>query len=112
MGVHVNPALESAGKAYNTAAKAVEEHVPILKQHSARALSKVSDAASSAPGHLNKVLDPAFGAFNSAFPQHRSLLPEDPVDRLLFVIVLLFVIYNLFFISRFIFRIAMLIASI
>jgi hypothetical protein len=110
--VHVDPALESASKGYSTAAKALEEHVPKLKQKSALAISQVSDAASSAPGHLNKVLDPAFGAFSTAFPQHRSILPEDPVDRLLVLIVFLFFVYNFFFIARFFLRIALRIASL
>jgi len=105
--IHVNPALEAAGQAYSTASKAMEQHVPIMKQKSAIALTQVSDMATSVPGHLNKVLDPVFGAFTTTFPQHRTILPEDPVDRLLVVCVFLFAAYNVFSISRFFMRIAM-----
>jgi hypothetical protein len=99
--VHVNPAVEAAGQAYSTASKAIEEHVPKMKQKSTIALTQASDMAKSVPGHLNKVLDPLFGSFSTAFPQHRSILPEDPVDRLLVVCLFLFVAYNVFSIIRF-----------
>jgi hypothetical protein len=108
--VYINPALEEVSKAYGTATKHVEVVVPTVKQSAALAFSTFSLSASSVfssiPGHLHKVLDPVFAAFSKASPQHGHVLPQDPVDRLLLIVVLLFVGYNMFFVVRLLLKVA------
>lgn len=104
--VYVNPALETVSKAYGTATKQVEVVVPTVKQSTALAFSHASSVFSSIPGHLHKVLDPVFAAFSKASPKHGHVLPQDPVDRLLLIVVLLFVGYNMFFVVRLLLKVA------
>lgn len=105
--VHVNPLLESATKAYGTAAKHVEVTVvPTVRQTTDLAYGHATTAASAIPKHLNSVLDPLFAAFSAATPKHAKSLPKDPIDRLLLICFAAFLAYNLFFIVRILFKIA------
>jgi hypothetical protein len=105
--VHVNPLLDSATKAYGTAAKHVEVTVvPTVRQTTDLAYGHATTAASAIPKHLNTVLEPLFAAFSAATPKHAKSLPKDPIDRLLLICFVAFLAYNLFFIVRILVKIA------
>jgi len=93
---HVDTALKSVKTAYGSAA----EMAGVARTHSEVALDHVSTLAGKTPDHLHTVLDPAFVALQKVSPKHHHVLPKKPLDRLLLICIVLFFVYNLWFIPR------------
>merc|ERR1711879_996528 len=96
--VHVGPALETAKSASQAALNTVSEHAP-----------KHLEAATSRAGGL---LDSIFGALARVFPKYKSSLPTNSVDRIIFLFLGAFLIYNLFKASLLLFRLNIKIAFV
>lgn len=97
---HVDTALQHASAAYDSA----KQYASLAQTHGGVAYGHVSSIAEKAPEHLetvaNAVLDPAFNAVKKVSPKNHKILPKKPLDRLLLISLVLFLIYNFWFIVR------------
>lgn len=99
--VHLEPALKTAKETFSAAEKKIREDVvPELKRQGSKAYDTVADAPThveKAQSALHNLVSPVFDTVHRVAPEHSKELPRHPVDRLLLLIVCLFVAYHLLF---------------
>jgi hypothetical protein len=99
----INPAIDSATKAYKSATEVVQTQVvPTLKQITAMA----REGMSSVLAKIHVLIDPVFVMFGAASPQHHQVMPQDPLDRVLLVCTLLYLVFHFFFLVPLLFWLA------
>lgn len=97
-GQHLEPALKTAKETVTKAHKTIREDVmPEISRAGSKAYEHVSDT----PKHMDKahsvlhnVVSPLFDTVHRVSPEQAKQLPRHPVDRLLLIIVILFVLYH------------------
>jgi len=93
---HIDTAFKSAKTAYGSAV----EMAGVVAEKSSAASDRVSTLAGAMPDQVNSALDPAFAALQQASPQHHHVLPKKSIDRVLLICLVIFFVYNFWFIVR------------
>lgn len=81
-----------------------EKFIPALRSGGSQTLDSVFGAGLM---KLDRVLQPVYEKAGSIAPQHKAILPEHPIDRVLFIVILVFFAYYGLYIGRIFLRLAL-----